>query len=287
MLKIAVAGAPLSTPSPGGTLAGVKRCFELGINAMEVEFVQGVRMKDELAKEVGKTSKELEISLSVHAPYFINLCTEDKLKMKNTHRHILQSAQAAHYMSATPVVFHPGFYQGRPKEECAKRAKKELEAIIEKMEADGFGDVALGPELTGKKSAYGDADEIIELAQYFGLKKVQPVIDFAHYHARISRIEKKEDYEKILDKFEDELGSMFKQAFHCHYSEIEFSEAGEGKHLPIGSKGPPFMPLLEALHERKYNGTIVCESPAMEKDVLIMKNGLKKIGALKQDARQT
>ncbi len=270
---------------------GVRHCAKLGIEAMELEFVQGVRMKEELAQEVGEEAKKLNISLSVHGPYFINLCTEDELKMKNTHRHILSSAQMAHYLHASPVVFHPGFYQGRTKEECEKRAKKELNEIMEQMASSGFDDVALGAELTGKKSAYGDVDEIIELANHFGLKKLQPVIDFGHYHARVKRIKSRADYEEILDKFEDKLGTGFKHSFHCHYSEIQYSDAGEGKHLPIGSLtdyssapasgkgagGPPYLPLLQVLNERKYEGTIVCESPAMEKDVLIMGKSLEKM----------
>jgi deoxyribonuclease-4 len=305
MLRIAVAGCPLSTPSPGGSLAGVRHCATLGIQAMEVEFVQGVRMKDELAQEVGSEAQKLDISLSVHAPYFINLCSDEEDKMKNTHRHISSSAQAAHFLHASPVVFHPGFYQGRTKEECAKRAKKELALILEKMDALGFSDVVLGPELTGKKSAYGDLDEIIELARHFGIKRMQPVVDFGHYHARMGRIKAKEDYESILDRIEAVLGSAYLSSFHCHYSEIQYTDAGEGKHLPIGSLGleakktasakagsgafapatkpgcgaggPPFEPLLQALHERKYEGTIVCESPAMEKDVLTMSKSCQKM----------
>ncbi|MFH1095366.1 MAG: TIM barrel protein [Candidatus Micrarchaeota archaeon] len=293
-LSIAVAGVPLSTPAPRSTLEGVRMCGRLGIRAMEVEFVQGVRMKDELAKEVGEEAKKLGISLSVHGPYFINLCSEDELKMKNTHRHILSSAQAAHHLHASPVVFHPGFYQGRGKKECEARAKKELRLILEAMASSGFNDVVLGAELTGKKSAYGDADEIIELARHFGLTRLQPVIDFGHYHARIQRIQSKADYESIFDHFEDALGSSFKRHFHCHYSEIQYTEAGEGKHLPIGSLaaakkagadldapkgagGPPYLPLLEVLHERKYDGTLVCESPAMEKDVLVMQKSYGKM----------
>ncbi len=283
-LAVAVAGVPLCVPAPRSTLEGVRTCARLGIRAMEVEFVQGARMKDELAKEVGREARKLGISLSVHGPYFINLCSGEELKMKNTHRHILSSAQAAHHLSASPVVFHPGFYQGRTKEECEKRAKRDLAIILEQMASLGFDDVVLGAELTGKKSAYGDVDEIIELARHFGLAKVQPVIDFGHYHARIGRIKTKEDYEKILDKFEDSLGPAFRHRFHCHYSEIQYTAAGEGRHLPIGSLadyalapesgpgagGPPFEPLLQALHGRKYEGTVVCESPAMEKDVLVM-----------------
>ncbi len=277
MLRIGPAGIPHSTPSPGGTLEGVRHCRKIGLGAMEVEFVQGVRMKDELAETVGEESLRTDVSLSVHAPYFINLCSDEESKLANSRRHILQSARAAHLMHASPVVFHPGFYQGRPKAECAKRAKKELQRVIDEMQQVGWTDVVLGPELTGKKSAYGDLDEIIELSRHFGIKAVQPVVDFGHYHARIARLKRSDDFVKILEQAEKVLGSDYKQAFHCHYSEIQFTDAGEGKHLPIGMGGPPFAPLLAALEERGYTGKIICESPKLEEDALIMQKAYDKM----------
>lgn len=291
MLRIGPAGIPHSTPSPGGTLEGVRHCRHLGLSAMEVEFVQGVRMKDELAETVGEESRRVDVSLSVHAPYFINLCSGEESKLANSRRHILQSVRAAHLLHASPVVFHPGFYQGRPKAECAKRAKKELQPVLDEIKQVGWTDVVLGPELTGKKSAYGDLDEILELARHFGIKAVQPVIDFGHYHARMGRLNVAADFEKIIDKAESVLGSDYRRGFHCHYSEIQFTEAGEGKHLPIGSLkagasappsgpgagGPPFEPLLSVLEERGYSGTVICESPKLEEDALIMQKKYEKM----------
>ena len=291
MLRIGPAGIPFSTPSPGGSLEGVRHCRHLGLGAMEVEFVQGVHMKDELAAAVGEESQRVDVSLSVHAPYFINLCSDEETKLANSRRHILQSVRAAHLLHASPVVFHPGFYQGRSPAECAKRAKKELQQVLDDMNQVGWTDVSLGPELTGKKSAYGDLDEILELSRHFGVKAVQPVVDFGHYHARIGRLSTEKDFEKILDKAEKVLGSDYRHGFHCHYSEIQFTEAGEGKHLPIGSLkagtslpssgagagGPPFEPLLAVLEERGYSGTIICESPKLEEDALIMQKKYEKM----------
>jgi len=235
-----------------------------------------------LAKEIGAEAKKLDISLSCHGPYFVNLCSSDANVISSTKRHFITCAQAAHFLGASPIVFHPGFYQGRPKEEAAKIAKKLLREILAEMEANGYSDVAVGAELTGKKSAYGDLDEIIDLAQTFGLQKVQPVIDFGHYHARISQLKTEEDFAAIFDAAEKSLGSAFAKKFHCHFSEISFSTAGEYKHLPLadgivkmnaakdgsGEGGPPFQPLAKLLHERGYSGTVVCETPLLEKDAL-------------------
>lgn len=299
---IGPAGAPHSTPPPGGTLEGIRRCKELGLTAMEVEFVHGVKMKEELASTIGEEARRLDVSLSVHAPYFINLCSDEEAKLANTRRHLLSSVQMAHHLHASPVVFHPGFYQERPKEECAARAKKELAKSLQTMGECGWDDVVLGPELTGKHSAYGDFGEILELARHFGLSRVQPVIDFGHYHARLGRLRTADDYAQILDAAEKALGPEFKSNFHCHYSEISFSAAGECKHLPIGSGpdgrpacgatpgsgagGPPFQPLLALLNERGYGGTLICESPKLEADALLIQGVYQNLGKTSSSVRR-
>lgn len=282
LVKFAPAGIPLGTPKPGGTLEGVRYCRQLELLAMEVEFVQGVRMKDELAETIGKEAARLGVSLSCHGPYYVNLCSSDARVVANTKRHFLSCAQAAHFLRASPMVFHPGFYQGMPKEAAAKIAKKALKTILSEISSAGFDEVAIGAELTGKKSAYGDLEEIIDLAQTFGVKRVQPVVDFGHYHARISRLKTQDDFAKIFDAIEGALGSDALSSFHCHFSEISFTSAGEYKHLPLangavkmdskkegaGAGGPPFAPLAALLRERGYSGTIVCETPLLEKDAL-------------------
>lgn len=276
MLRFAPAGTPSSTPNPGGTRLGIQETSRIGLDAMEVEFVRGVRMKEELARECGELASRLNISLSIHAPYYINLCSDEELKLKNSRRHILESAHMGHILKASPVVIHPGFYQGRSSEECEKRVIEQFDKIFETMDENNYSGVRLGPELTGKKSAYGNLDEIINLTEHYGLEKMIPVIDFAHYHARLQRLKTEDDYAKILDYAEKRLGSRFAKTFHCHFSGIEFSEKGERNHLPISSNSPPFKPLLKLLKERGYSGTLVCESPLIEQDALRLKKEYKK-----------
>ena len=282
IVKFAPAGIPIGTPPPGGTLEGVRYCKKIGLGAMEVEFVQGVRMKDDLAETIGKEAARMGVSLSCHGPYYVNLCSSDARVIANTKRHFLSCACAAHFLGASPIVFHPGFYQGMGKEEAVKKAKKALKAILEEIASNGFEDVVVGAELTGKKSAYGNLEEIIDLSQTFGIKKVQPVVDFGHYHARIARLKTEDDFARIFDAVEKALGSASLSNFHCHFSEISFTDKGEYKHLPLGNGtvkmdakkpgsgagGPPFLPLAKLLRQRSYSGTVVCETPLLEKDAL-------------------
>jgi deoxyribonuclease-4 len=109
-----------------GNEEGVKHTKELGLEAMEVEFTYGVRMSNSDAKKVGEIAKKLGIKLSVHAPYYINLASKEKAKIEASKKRILQSCERAHYLNASPVVFHAGFYQGREKEEVYNLIKKEI-----------------------------------------------------------------------------------------------------------------------------------------------------------------
>ena len=235
---------------------------------MEVEFVHGVNMKEEKARETREVARKNGVLLSCHAPYYINCCAKEQHKIDASVRYIVATAQAALWLGASPIVIHTGHYMGRAPEECRKIVYATYQRCLEEMGALGIQGVALGAELTGKKSAYGSLHEIIDLAEHFGLKQVMPVIDYAHYHARERRLGSKEDYLAILELVEKRLGSGAAKDFHCHFSGIEFTDKGEQNHLPIASNSPQFAPLASAWKENGWQGRVICESPLIEKDAL-------------------
>ncbi len=268
-IRFGPAGIPIETPEDG-TAAGIAYCRKIGLSAMEAEFVHGVNMKEEKARAAGGVAKKNDVKLSCHAPYYINCCAKEKHKIDASVRYIVTTAQAAFWLGASPIVIHSGFYMGRPAAECRKLVIGTYERCLEEMETLKVKGVVLGAELTGKKSAYGNLDEIIDLAQNFGLKSVMPVIDYAHYHAREKSLKTKDEYAAILEKVESKLGSEASKNFHCHFSGIEFTDKGERNHLPVSSNSPPFAPLAEAWKESGWAGTVICESPLIEKDALVL-----------------
>jgi deoxyribonuclease IV len=269
MIRFGPAGIPIGTPGEG-TASGIEYTRKIGLGAMEVEFVHGVNMKEEKAREAGVVARKNDVLLSCHAPYYINCCAKEEIKIAGSVRHIVATAQAAFWLGASPIVIHPGYYMWRPASECRKLVVATFQKCLDEMEALKIKGVALGAELTGKKSAYGSLDEIIGLSEHFGGKQVVPVIDYAHYHAREGRLKAKEDYARILERVEKKLGSGAAKAFHCHFSGIEVIEAGEKNHLPISSLSPPFEPLARAWVENGWEGRAICESPLIEKDALEM-----------------
>jgi deoxyribonuclease-4 len=274
MIWLGPAGVPVSSKDRS-TVGGLKKIAELGLNAMEVEFVRGVSMGMEMAKEVGRVAKELGIQLSVHCPYFINLCSPEREKVEASKRRILDSVRRAHAMGAETVVFHPGYYGKLKPEEAYEAVKVADEDMLDRMRLEGIKGVYLGHETTGKVGAFGTLDETLRLCEE--LPGCRPVIDFAHIYARQAG---SLDYGEILDK----LRKLKLPHVHTHFTSMEWTPAkgceggNERRHLPIKFKKPPFLPLAREILTRKINITLISESPVLELDSLEMKKVFEKLG---------
>lgn len=268
------AGVPISSKDRS-TLGGVEWASELGLNALEVEFVRGVKMNIDMAKRVGELAKKLGIRLSVHAPYFINLCSLEKEKLNASKKRIMDSVERAHAMHADVVVFHPAYYGKLSEEEAYQRVKEACKEIRDSMRENGINDVRLGLETTGKVSQFGTLDEIVKIRKE--VKGCSVVVDFAHLYARAAgRI----NFSKIFDK----VSTLKPKHLHTHFSCIEYSPVGmtgkgnERYHLTLDTKKPDFEPLVKEILKRKIDITLISESPILEQDALVMKKMFEKHG---------
>lgn len=238
---------------------------ELRLQAQEVEFTFGVKMGNDTAKKAGELRQKLEIELSVHAPYYINLSTEEDSKLKNSFNWIFLSCERGHHMGAKSIVFHPGFYLKKNPEKTFDIILENVKYLKKEIKKRGW-DVELAPETAGKLSAFGSLDEIIELAKK---AKCGFCVDFAHLYARQHG---KIDFAEVLDKLKS-----FKR-IHSHFSSIEFTDKGERRHLGISAGKPSFEELAKELLKRDVNITIICESPDTWRDSLEMKKILEDLG---------
>ena len=263
MIKIGPAG------SDGlGNLKGVQKVAELGLDCMEVEFTYGVRMNLKTAQAVGSLAKELGIILSVHAPYYINLASDEKEKYDASRLRILDSCEKAHAMGARKVVFHAGFYQKRTAGQTYDLIKKAITGIQKSISRKGWP-VKLCPEITGKPSQFGSLAELLKMKKETGCGIT---VDFSHLYARQQG---EIDYAKIIAKLP--------KKFHAHFSGIEYGDKGERKH--IRTTKTFFEPLARALIQRQANITIISESPKPYEDAIMMKKLIKKLEKLNSSLR--
>ncbi|MEM2025416.1 MAG: deoxyribonuclease IV [Desulfurococcaceae archaeon] len=268
-LLFGTAGIPLSTPKPATSVSGVITVKRLGLDAMELEFVRGVRMGEELAYKVREVSSAVGVTLTAHAPYYVNLNSPDKSKVEASANRILETARVAYKAGGWSVVFHPAYYGGDTAEAVYDRVKGALKAILKRLEEDGVR-IWVRPETSGGLAEFGSLEEVVRLSQ--DVEGVLPCIDFAHMHSR-SRggCNSYEEFGGVLSYLEGKLGREALKNMHMHFSGIEYGERGEVKHLNLEESDLNYRELARALRDYSVEGVIISESPNIEGDALMLK----------------
>ena len=242
---------------PAG-LGGVKEAndnleelHKLGLKACEIAFTYGVYIKNKKdAEEIRKEAEKQDIKLSIHAPYWINLNSKEKKKIEESKKRILDCCMIGNWLGAYCVVFHPGYYSGMDKLATYNNIKKEILEMLEGIKRNKW-QIKLAPETTGKVNVFGSVEEIARLVKETGCFFC---LDFAHILAR----EKKVEYKKILEKFEEVSKD---KELHVHFSGIEYGEKGERRH--IKTKENELKELIENLkkYAKEKEIVIINESP--------------------------
>jgi deoxyribonuclease-4 len=266
-LLFGTGGIPLSAESRS-TEAGIERIGELGLDCMEVEFVQGVKMGPEVAVSVGKLAARKKIALTAHGPYAINLNAIERQKVHMSKERILQTARTAALFGARSITFHAAFYLKNTPAETYRTVKKQMQEVMNTLQKEG-NKVTISPEVSGKVSQFGSLDEILKLSSE--IEGILPCIDFSHWHARTGKANSYQEFSDILDKVEKKLGRRGLDNMHIHLSGIAYGKKGEIKHLMLADSDMCYAELLKTLKERRAKGVVICESvPRLEEDALLL-----------------
>ena len=170
------------------------------------------------------------------------------------------SAGIAKAAGAEVVVFHPGFLLGRTREEAIDSVVEQLGELRERLEGKGR-DVPFGIEVMGRVRELGSADDVVEISRRLGW--VRPVLDFAHMHATSDgAFTSVEPFAEALAAVDAVLEPG--APFHIHFSDIQFANRNETKHLPYGEGTLRAEPLREALAQFERPATVISESPDAE-----------------------
>ncbi|MBS6603366.1 MAG: TIM barrel protein [Brachyspira sp.] len=267
-LNFLTAGMPLST-GKGGYGRAFEILSDLNLDGMELEFVHGVRMSDETRELVKKERESRKLILTAHAPFYVNLNSQEEDKVDASVQRIIETGLAAQSTGAFSITFHAAFYMKQDKEEVYQKVKNRI-SEISRFYHDNNLNVWIRPETTGKATQWGDLDEIIRLSKEFD--NVLPCIDFSHLHARsVGKYNTYDEFSKILETVGNELGQRALDNFHAHLAGIDYGDKGEKKHLIFEESDMNYKDLLKVLKEFNVKGALVCESPNIEDDALILK----------------
>ena len=244
---------------------------KIGLDAYEFEAGNGLNAGEATLKKIGDAARENGILMSFHTPYFISLSGIDPEKRLKSIDYISRSLWAAELLCADTIVIHAGSAAKISREEAMRLAS---DTLAKNLEVNGNTDIRMGIETMGKINQLGTLDEVIELCKIS--PKYHPIVDFGHLNARNigNAFPDVDSYRTVFDKIANALGDDYAYNLHCHFSKIEYTSAGEKRHLTFADTvyGPDFEPLAEAIIKEGVAPRIISESDGTQsEDALSMK----------------
>jgi deoxyribonuclease IV len=230
-----------------------------GYDACEFGFLGRFWLEYDGAAELGAAARAADVVLSVHAPLSAFMGhADDGKKFKMALGMLDHTAGLAKTAGAEVIVLHPGFLLGRERPDAIDAVVRQLGLLRERL--DGKDRLMpFGVEVMGRVRDLGTADDVIEIARRMD-GWVRPVLDFAHMHATSDGAFTSADpFAEVLEAADDvmEPGAPF----HIHFSDIQFANRNETKHLPYGEGTLRAEPLGEALAKFERPATVISESP--------------------------
>lgn len=249
--------------------SGIEHIKSIGLDAMELLFVHSVNVTEKNYQKILRSKTDNGIYLSAHGSYYINLNSGEAEKQEQSLERINKAAAALSSVEGRSLVFHPGFYGSRSKEESYAIIKANLQKLPS-------GKVSYRLETTGSVSQFGTLEELVSLCREIPYCKL--CIDFAHIHARYNGCLKGyKDFTLILEYVLANLGRAALDDLHIHMAGIEYNSKGEKRHLPILESDFKYMDCLKALKDFDVKGCVIAEGPLVEKEALFLKNEYEKL----------
>lgn len=273
MLRFGVSGVPRSSARPG-TEAGIRRARELGLDCLEMAWVNGVRMGPATAGRIAEAARACDVELTAHAPYAINLCGSAEISRRSVAR-LVRAGRLAGRCGARSFCFHAGYYPRAGHASPQRRVAAQLARVASRLQGQA-GAVDVRPELTGRASQLGTLQEI--LAWSAEIPGVRPCLDFAHQFARHGgAFNSYDEFGAVLQEVSDRLGPASLRRLHVHVSGIEYGPRGERRHLPLRASRFRYRELLRALKDFRAAGWVVSESPAREDDAVLLQRCYRRL----------
>lgn len=232
-----------------------------GLTAFEYQCGHGVKVNPDTMRILAEKGAAIGVSYSIHAPYYISMASPEEEKRQNSLRYLLQSAEALRMLDGKRIIFHCGGVGKLPRAEALAMTADTLAEARKALDDAGYADMYLCPETMGKAAQIGDLTEMLALCQ--ADKRHIPCLDLGHLNSLWQgSIRQKGDYAAIFQQVGDALGDERGKTFHVHFSKIEYTAAGEKRHLTFEDDywGPPFEPFMEAVAEMGLAPTVICES---------------------------
>jgi deoxyribonuclease IV len=269
--RFGTVGSPASAAQNKGSVGGIMRLRELNLSALELAWVQSVRVTDETCAKIKAAGEECDIAISVHAPYYINLNADTEEMWLAGRERLLAAARCGHKAGATDIIFHPGSYMKREPRAAYASARDRLCEVADTLKKEKVA-VTLRPETMGKSAMLGTLEEAINWSRE--IENVLPCVDFAHLHARPGdgSFNSYDEFTAALQLIASGLGERGLKRMHIHFSGIAYGPKGERNHLNLADADIKYKELFKALANIGAAGRVMSETPNMEEDAVLMQS---------------
>jgi deoxyribonuclease-4 len=212
--------------------------------------------------EGGEIAKELDVQLSLHAPYYMDLLSHEEISEKSFD-HLKWSLTIGRTMGARRVVSHTGFYRGNKKDSLMSAQKIYSRITKEFSHEQGFPYV--GVETAGKPELFGTTAELISLAKK--IPGVEPILNFPHVHSLAGgSLTDIASFEAVITEY----AKYAKGDLYTEFSGVEHKDGSEIKMTAIKHGDLKFETLSEYLQDYSGDMTIISMSPLLEHDAQYM-----------------
>lgn len=215
-------------------------------------------------QELGEMGRQLDVRLSMHTPYYIDLASNNELTSRSMNN-IRWAGMMTDQMDGDVVVTHMGLYGNRDKETATENILENIRQLMDWWRECELNPV-LGLETSGREEVFGTLNEILDICDE--VEGTIPILNLSHYHARESGILREpEDYDELFN----EVKEWTEGQLYTHFSGVEHESGSEKRFTPIKKGDLRFEPLAEYLVDNMPEMTIICSSPLMEHDAMYMR----------------
>ncbi|MGA1820221.1 MAG: TIM barrel protein [Thermoplasmatota archaeon] len=270
-IRFGPAGIPLSCK--GRTLKdGIEDIHALQLDAMEIQLLRPQRDIPEDLDLIRELGEELDVKLSIHAPYYMDLLGDEVYKERSI-ENVSWSGEMAVALGADVVSIHVGMYHDHGTDDALDIAIKEVRNLRDKFKKLGY-EAQLGIETSGRQKVFGSLDEVLTI-----VKRVQrtiPVLNIPNIHSREGgSLREMDDFEELFEKVHHVTKS---DQFYLHFSGVEHADGDKIMATPIKKGDLRFDPLAEMmLNHEDWDFRVISESPLLEHDAVYMKLILDRI----------
>ena len=252
-------------PNDGKDAEFLDRLVGEGHRALELPFTQGFPWKEKRCETFGALAAERDIRLSVHAPYFVGLTIPEEDKGKQSAHAMEHTMKLGRWLGAPVIVAHLGSTYDEDPAVLMDRIRSRIELIAPKVESMGVG---LGLETAGKQSQFGSLGDIAQLAAEYSF--VRPVVDWAHIHAMTNGgLTSKDAFVSVLSFVKDSFPGWMIQPLQVQFSDNQFGDGGEIRHVAYGEGTLRVGPLVQAVEEMGMSMVLISEARDMKSHGLI------------------